>query len=149
MSDLLPLAEAIAHLAEMLRADATMIPFQRRVFGALDQIEAILERGVPLRRLATALVRLGLTDNSAKPLTEAHFRAAVSRARSRRRQKTAAPAQTRSNQTATGQQRTAPTDASSSIFTRHAAARKKTASDEKARPDFSGGLFDTVRKPRA
>lgn len=148
MSDLLPLAEAIAHLAEMLRADATMIPFQRRVFGALDQIEAILERGVPLRRLATALVRLGLTDNSAKPLTEAHFRAAVSRARSRRRQKTAAPAQARSNQTATGQQRNAPADASST-FTRHEPAQKKVAPDEKARPDFSGGLFDTVRKPRA
>ena len=145
MSDTPSLADQINRLATALTANANLIPFQRRVLASLDQIEAILGRGVPLRRLATALAKAGLHDGSGRPLSEAHFRAAVSRARSRRRQTRAAPTEI---QTATATDQRATPTAVDDFFRRQEASMEKATTEDKKRPDFSGGLFETARPPR-
>lgn len=149
MSDIPSLTDQIAHLATALTADADLIPLQRRVLASLDQIEAILYCGVPLRRLAAALTKAGLLDGSAQPLSEAHFRAAVSRARSRRRRMgiatpvVAVPAGNPVDRrvTPSNSQAIVPS-AAADFFARHDAARQQAAEQDAKRPDFSGGLFE-------
>lgn len=131
------LRDSIDRLASDLIADADLIPIQRRVVATLPLIEAILARGVPLRRLAAALANAGLRDRSGKPLSEGHFRAAVSRARSRKRQNittTTVPLLSPPKK----DQPDAPSPAATDFFTEEAATR----------PDFSGGLFNLGRHPR-
>jgi len=130
MSDTLSLADQINRLATALTANADLIPFQRRVLASLEQIEAILGRGVPLRRLATALANAGLQDGAGQPLSESHFRAAVSRARSRQRQSTTMTMAT-------------PVSPPKPPKT----AQQADISPAAKRPDFSGGLFDQSDLP--
>jgi len=156
MSDTRSLADEINRLATALTADADFIPFQRRVVAALDQIEAILDRGVPLRRLADALSKAGLLDGLAQPMSESHFRAAVSRARSRRRQKNTQAATSAGNTpdrpgpSPLGGQTVLPS-AAADFFARQEATRQQAAEQDAKRPDFSGGLFEpssrTAQRP--
>ena len=128
-------------------------PLQRRVLASLDQIETILDRGVPIRRLAAALSKAGLLDGSGHPLSESHFRAAVSRARSRRRQMgTVIPPTTVSPGNPTVDQpkpsppevpTMAPT-AAAEFFARQDTARTHAAKEAAKRPDFSAGLFPNL-----
>lgn len=154
MSDTPSLADQIAGLAKCLTADADLIPFQRRVLASLDQIETILARGVPLRRLAAALAKAGLRDGSGQPLTESHFRAAVSRARSRRRQTgpemattpRPAPPPEPSPLARRGDTR-ADTSSATDFFARQEAAQQRAATADADRPDFTGGLFGSPGRP--
>ena len=72
-------------LAAAFRADAGLIPLQRRVRRLIADLYAILEAGVTVRALADALAARGVTDRSGQPLSYGHLRVLLARASRGRR----------------------------------------------------------------
>jgi hypothetical protein len=128
---LLDLSTALNDLARDLSLDADLIPMQRRVRRCRTAIAAILETGLPVRALATALAARGIVNRCGEPLSYGHLRVLLGRLDAKPSPKPpSASVET-------------PASALAAVAPRLDTSPRSTTRSTSTRPDFSYGLFSS------